>query len=345
MKFRIIKNYAKTMLFNDKLYCIFRVTHRCNFRCKMCNVWKQKCDELNLEEIKEVAKILKKSNVSIINLGGGEPLIRKDIVDIVKIFSKDFEVRMQTNGYLANEELIKDLVDAGLKNVSISLDSLDPKKFDDICNSNGAFEKIVYNAELFAKHLPKRGSMLFFNACVSKENIEELPSLVKFANEKGYWMGFTPILLSEAEDSNDPYRDFAPEMKLEGDNKTTEVIKELIEMKQEGHMIFNSYDSLVKMDLFFKEQFDSKWDCDIGKLYFQILPNGDITPCSEIRAVGNILKEGLDCLKPELMDKLKKTCKGCLHPCWYETSQFVHNPKVFIEKGKTILKSYLVKRK
>ncbi|MCK5022711.1 MAG: radical SAM protein [Candidatus Aenigmarchaeota archaeon] len=345
MKLRVLKNYAKTILFGKEMYVLFRVTHRCNFRCKMCSVWKQKIPELDLEQIQKIADILKKTNVSIINIGGGEPLVRKDIVDIVKIFSKDFEVRMQTNAYMANEKLIKELVDAGLKNVSISLDTLDPEKFDHICNSKGGFEKLKKNAALFAKYLPKRGSLMLFNACVSKENIHELSSLTKFANKMGFVMGFSPVLLAESSDKKNAFRDYSPDMKLKGNHETSKIIKKIIDMKKEGYKIFSSYDALTKMDLFFRGDFDGKWNCDIGSLYFQILPNGDITPCSELFPVGNIFKEGLDCLKPELMEKMKKTCNGCLHPCWFETSQLVRNRKVFREKFWMVLDSYLHKRK
>lgn len=73
MNFRVIRNQARSLLFKEPLYCRFRITDRCNFRCPMCKAWKRgsKDNELDLDKIRLLANILKKSNLSLVNIGGG----------------------------------------------------------------------------------------------------------------------------------------------------------------------------------------------------------------------------------------------------------------------------------
>ena len=80
----------------------FAVTNKCNSRCKTCNIWKKRaCNELSLSEIE---KIFKEINFfSWINLTGGEPFLRKDLVDIVEVLHKNckdlFILNIPTNGF------------------------------------------------------------------------------------------------------------------------------------------------------------------------------------------------------------------------------------------------------
>ena len=322
-----LNNYIKSLLFKEPIYCILRVTNRCNFRCRMCNVWKQKNKELDMNQLKQLEKKMSDTNLFLLNIGGGEPLLRPDIVKIVKLFSKNFDVRMQTNGFLANEKLIKRLVKAGLKNVSISLDTLDPKQFDYICNSKNAFYKVLENIELFRKHLP--GKMCILNTCVSGKNLGELRQLVTYANTVGYWSGFVPVMLSDAK-TDTKYRSYAPELKADNNKLIKEKITELIEMKKKGCKIFNSYNHLEDSIKYLQGK-PMEWgcnNCSAGKLYCEISPNGDVSPCSELPSFGNAL-EG-DTLKDMFKSEHKSNvCVNCMHPCWYEATA-LRKPKVLL---------------
>ena len=88
-------------------------------------------DEMTADELYTICKIAKKLGVKKIRLSGGEPLLKKDIVEIVeKIASLDFkDISMTTNGILL-EKYAQDLKDAGLDRVNVSLDTLDRKTFE-----------------------------------------------------------------------------------------------------------------------------------------------------------------------------------------------------------------------
>ncbi|MBE6496908.1 MAG: GTP 3',8-cyclase MoaA [Methanobrevibacter sp.] len=109
------------------------LTNRCNVNCLYCHhdgMVKSK-DEMTADELYTICKIAKKLGVKKIRLSGGEPLLKKDIVEIVqKIASLDFkDISMTTNGILM-EKYAQDLKDAGLDRVNVSLDTLNRETFE-----------------------------------------------------------------------------------------------------------------------------------------------------------------------------------------------------------------------
>jgi len=109
------------------------LTNRCNVNCLYCHhdgMVKSK-DEMTADELYTICKVAKKIGVKKIRLSGGEPLLKKDIVEIVqKIASLDFkDISMTTNGILM-EKYAQDLKDAGLDRVNVSLDTLNRETFE-----------------------------------------------------------------------------------------------------------------------------------------------------------------------------------------------------------------------
>jgi cyclic pyranopterin phosphate synthase len=109
------------------------LTNRCNVNCLYCHHdgMVKSHEEMTADELYTICKIAKKIGVRKIRLSGGEPLLKKDIVEIVEnIASLDFkDISMTTNGILL-EKYAKDLKDAGLDRVNVSLDTLNREKFE-----------------------------------------------------------------------------------------------------------------------------------------------------------------------------------------------------------------------
>ncbi|MCF6170843.1 MAG: GTP 3',8-cyclase MoaA [Bacteroidales bacterium] len=118
-------------------YLRISVTDRCNLRCHYCMPaegvqWIPHNSILSFEEITEVVKVAVGMGVNKIRLTGGEPLVRKGIVDLIKMMSGIpgvEDLAMTTNGILL-EKYAADLAAAGLKRVNVSLDTLDPEKYN-----------------------------------------------------------------------------------------------------------------------------------------------------------------------------------------------------------------------
>ena len=109
------------------------LTNRCNVNCLYCHHdgMVKSDEEMTADEIYKICKVAKNIGVRKIRLSGGEPLLKKDIVDTVKKISNlDFkDISMTTNGILL-EKYAEDLKNAGLDRVNVSLDTLDKETYE-----------------------------------------------------------------------------------------------------------------------------------------------------------------------------------------------------------------------
>jgi cyclic pyranopterin phosphate synthase len=121
-------------------YIRLSITDVCNFKCGYCLPNGYQVDKsdnrkfLQLEEIKRLAKVFSKLGVSKIRLTGGEPTVRKDFFEIIKILKNDAGIKrvvITTNGYHLNEKA-KVLVDSGINGLNISIDSLERNIFKNV---------------------------------------------------------------------------------------------------------------------------------------------------------------------------------------------------------------------
>lgn len=126
--------------FNRKInYLRISVTDRCNLRCQYCMPAEgikpmDHAEILRFEEIIEVARFAIEHGVSKIRITGGEPLVRKGIVSLVEMLAKLpglNDLGMTTNGILLNRFALQ-LAEAGLNRVNVSLDTIDPVRYNQI---------------------------------------------------------------------------------------------------------------------------------------------------------------------------------------------------------------------
>ncbi len=126
--------------FNRRInYLRISVTDRCNLRCKYCMpacgiTNKLHGDLLSFEEIAKIVKIGVSLGIDKVRLTGGEPLVRKDVVELVEILSMIDglnDISMTTNATLLKHHVPR-LKKAGLKRINISLDTLQEEKYRDI---------------------------------------------------------------------------------------------------------------------------------------------------------------------------------------------------------------------
>lgn len=130
-------------------YLRMSVTELCNLRCKYCMPKNgiQKCSHnniLRIEELLEIAKSFVNMGIDKIRITGGEPLVRKGVLDLIKGISKMEKVKdlaMTTNG-IRLKEYAKKLKEAGLNRVNISLDTMNKDKYKDITNG-GDIKKVL----------------------------------------------------------------------------------------------------------------------------------------------------------------------------------------------------------
>lgn len=168
-------------------YVRLSVTDRCDFRCVYCMAedmtFLPREQILTLEEIASVAKSFVSLGTEKIRLTGGEPLVRRGILDLVREIGsyglRDFA--MTTNGSQL-PTMAEPLRKAGLKRLNISLDSLDEEKFNRITRT-GKLNQVLDGIDA-AREAGFKGIKL--NVVVMKGgNDHEVPELVEFARRKG----------------------------------------------------------------------------------------------------------------------------------------------------------------
>ncbi len=125
------------------------VTDRCNIRCFYCMPagevqFMDRSELLTFEEIARFVDIVSQSGVNKIRLTGGEPLVRRDLHQLVEMILRNpaiTDIGLTTNGILLADQA-QDLYDAGLRRLNVSLDALDPEVFKKVTRREG-YEKVV----------------------------------------------------------------------------------------------------------------------------------------------------------------------------------------------------------
>lgn len=134
-------------------YLRLSVTDRCNFACHYCMLFRpqkfmEKDEILSVAEIETIVKVAANIGITKIRITGGEPLMRKDIVDIVHTIAQTglfTDIGLTTNGFFL-AELAKPLARAGLMRVNVSLDAVDPTRFAEITKNNSV-ERVLAGIE------------------------------------------------------------------------------------------------------------------------------------------------------------------------------------------------------
>jgi len=174
----------------DVSYLRVSVTDRCDFRCVYCMsenmTFLPKADVLSLEELDRLCSAFIDKGVQKLRLTGGEPLVRRNIMSLVKNLSRHLktgalkELTLTTNG----SQLTKyatELVDYGIKRINVSVDTLDADKFREITRW-GELEKVLAGI----RAARDAGLAIKINTVALKDvNEDEIESMVRWCGEEG----------------------------------------------------------------------------------------------------------------------------------------------------------------
>lgn len=159
------------------------ITNSCNLHCIHCRCGNERNKKsMSLKNFKKIIKNLKKfDKLTWISLGGGEPLLNKNIFEMI-VFCKDndFKVLVTTNGTLLDKKWIKQFETIGLDRIQISLDGAS-KKIHDKIRGNGSFKKTMEAI----KNLKKSKIDITCRMTLNKINFKEGGNFVKKMNSLG----------------------------------------------------------------------------------------------------------------------------------------------------------------
>ena len=315
----LMKKYKEQERKKHTLVDLFwECTLTCNAKCKHCgsSAENKKYDgELTTEEIKEAFKQIANdmdASKILINVTGGEPLVRKDLHEVMEYATKDlgFHWGMTTNGILLNDTNIEKLKKANMETISISIDGLQ-KTHDEFRGVPGSYDIIINNIKKikeanFLKHIQ-------VTTVFHKENINQLNELYEIMTGLGInsWRLISMDPIGRANE-NDNFL-------LDG--KEIKRLLDFIKSKKNNRKIEVIYGCPGFLGLDYEKEVRKYYFyCKTGINVASILYNGDLFVCPNVPRIkeliqGNIrndnFKEVWDNKYKEFRNKNRTKCNTC----------------------------------
>lgn len=319
------------------------ITERCCNNCRYCNYKNTanseelKAQELSIDQVKKILIEMSKAGCKKIQFTGGEPLLRDDIVEILKQAKKcGMYVGMSTSGVgLMRHPDIYRYLDM----VFVSLDG--PAEIHNQTRNGNFFEHAVRAVKFFKE----KGVKVFTTAVLTKLNIKNVDFLFQFAKENNIVCNFVPLNIQEDTiNIHIPASRQIQELLLT-DRELRDILRYIKEKKSQEYSVGNtsSYlQYLIDWDDFFVHYKNEKYkgiDCCAGKLFGYLFPNGDLYACGDLywrETPRNAAKEGF----LRTFNSLPRPkCQACLNACYVEQNLvYSLNWRSIYEWGKDKLK-------
>ena len=302
-----IARYGVTM--PQKVYApilvVWDCTHACNLKCKHCyqDAQKKLPDELSTEEAQAMMDDLSRSGVVALAFSGGEPLMRKDLFELLKYaHNKGLFTALATNGTLITEDVARKLKELDLGYVEISIDGKDAATHDAFRGSPGMFEKSVRGL----KYCIKEGIYTCMATTITEYNLSEIPEIYDLACSMKVERMITFNFIPTGRGANMSEGDITPEEResiltylfnknYEGRTEVLSTAPQYarIALKREG-ISLGHFMTLKDVDNRALPLMEFIGGCGAGRHYCCVRPNGDINPCVYMPIkVGNIRNDKL----------------------------------------------------
>jgi radical SAM protein with 4Fe4S-binding SPASM domain len=294
----------------------WNVTRKCNLKCSHCyiNAAKEELkDELTTEEAKNLMDQISHVSRPLLILSGGEPLLRQDIYELIRYGTgKGFRMGLGSNGSLIDGTVARNLKDAGVKTVSISLDSSIAEKHDEFRGVKGSWQKAI-NA---IKALKQNNILVQVNTTVTQQNHSEIDQIMTLTEELGVENFHLFFLVPTGRGTK--IADISPSM-YEDMIKSTfaKTAKHRLNVRPSCAPQFMRIAKDMGLDM-------RQWirGCLAGLYYCRVYPNGDVTPCPYLPVkLGNVREKPFSEIwfNSEVFknlrnfDTLKGKCGACSH--------------------------------
>jgi len=299
-------SFTYSFLNKKLIHLNLQILNNCNLKCKICDFWKtptSNLPKLSVYDVKIIADKIKLLRPQIIILGGGEPLLHKNLIEITEILTENNYVMLTSNGWFITDEMAKALWKAGLKQILISLDYADPKNHDYIRGKEGAYQRAVNAVKILHKNRTHPSQRVQIMTTILNDNQEEIEPLIRLSKE----MGVTLIVSLFC--------------KCRGNIKYNPIPKDLstplLELKKKYRNFVSMRGYLAKFNEAVKTKKGIR-PCYAGKNLFNINCNGDISLCIDHleKPVGNILTDDIFEIEKKLQYEYRNTdCGDCWTSC------------------------------
>lgn len=284
----------RNLLAGRPVLATFQVNLRCNSACGYCdlplNVGRY---EMTREEIQRVFSCLYRDGVRFVLVQGGEPLLRRDVPEILEDLSTiGFHLTLITNGTKITASLVERLSRLPLA-ISVSLDTLDRERYRQIRGAD-QLDQVLEGITLL-KDFPHPK---FLICIVSEVNRAEAPAVVRFAREQG----FLPVV--GAYHWNVGTYGRPDELLMYDRSSAAAVFSGLLD----GELIPPGYLRKFVEDNVSWLRGQKLEPCDAGRYSIAIDASGNVSPCLAFPSVGNLLKSSLTEILGRFDRNAVKTC-------------------------------------
>ena len=298
------------------------ITQACNMRCQYCSIRQSyntydNIHGLSSDDWKKIIKKLSELGVFQIGFTGGEPTLRKDLVELAEYVTQlNCTFNLTTNCWNVSEQLIMDLKNAGMRQCQVSLDSHIPE-INDLLRNKGSFDRVIKTVKLMQKH----DIIVGIDCVVSNNNIDSIPGFIKWLTEMNVPF-ITLIKIKQGDLPLEKFKALLPEY-----IKYSKLLEELSNRKNENPCATIDCGSVSNLQYFVRDdELDSLpvAGCPVGHTLLSISPNGDMYPCvalsqSEFK-IGNALTDDLTEVwnnnpKLQKLRLVKKSVKGKCQNC------------------------------
>jgi len=296
----------------------WNVTRKCNLKCSHCYInanTGEYNDELTTAESKKLIDQLSEVSRPLLILSGGEPILRKDLFELVRYGTqKGLRMGLGSNGALIDGEVAKKLKEAGIKTVSISLDSSVPERHDEFRGVKGSWQKAIDAI----KALRENGILVQVNTTLTQQNYSDIDNIMTLAENLGVENFHLFFLVPTGRGAK--MADISPAL-YETMIKTTfaKTAKHKLNVRPSCAPQFMRIAKDMHLDM-------RQWirGCIAGMYYCRVFPNGEVTPCPYLPVkLGNIREKSFKDIwfGSEIFTSLRNpaTLKGKCGECNYRS--------------------------
>jgi AdoMet-dependent heme synthase len=312
----------------------WNTTKACNLKCEHCyrDAGGKDKNELSTAEGKDLLLEIAKAGFKIAILSGGEPLLRKDIFELISYASSvGLRPVLGTNGVLFTPEIVRKLKAAGTARVGISLDSKNFQVHDDFRKQKGAWEKTVE-----AMRICRREGLDFqVHTTATRRNYQEIIGITDFVTELGAKAHhiFFLVPTGRGKEISDVFI---------GSKEIREVLEKVLNKQKETAIELKPVCAPQFIPMAKKMGLELRFQrgCLAGTSYCCILPNGDVHPCPYLPLkLGNVREEKFSSIwkNNPVFNKLrsleysgscgicgyKSSCGGCRARAYYHSGDFM----------------------
>ncbi len=304
-----LSNLISSLFSKKPTHAVLFLTYQCNSRCSWCNSWQRpKQKQLTFSQIKKILRQLKKFGIKLIYLSGGEPLIRTDILEIIKLASDfSFDMILATNGILLDGRIIHHLVKYPSLHINVSLDTLDQKLYQKIRGVK-ALNRVIKNLKLLKKLYPNYPLRLTMT--ISSANLNEAKKVYAFCQENKIYFSPNPYFPQGRFRKYSSIHDYQSRK-----NKFIHYYQKIAQ-KVKNEPFLSGFPLIYqKLILWLKNQLQEP--CGAGQEIIFIDPRGKVYACQDLKPFADLTKESLVKKWPE-----KKWLPG-VKKCYQKTPCFI----------------------